>query len=115
MGTPSWIDLFVGPLERLGVRYMVTGSIASMLYGEPRLTLDLDVVVELDAAHAAAFLACFPESEFHRPPLKVAQAEATRGVRSMLAAGVGLDRAFLDAEIAQRGLGAAWDEVQGSA
>ncbi|RIL07816.1 MAG: hypothetical protein DCC71_01675 [Proteobacteria bacterium] len=186
MGTPGWIELFVGPLERSDTPYMVTGSIASMLYGEPRLTLDLDVVVELDAEHAARFLSNFPESEFYRPPLDVVRAEATRDsrghfnlihhttgakadvylaardplhrwglahrrrlatetgalslappeyvivrklefwreggsakhlrdVRSMLAAGVELDRGFLDSEIARRGLLPAWDEVRGSA
>ena len=29
------LSLFVEPLERLGFDYMVTGSVASMLYGEP--------------------------------------------------------------------------------
>ena len=45
MAAPGWIELFVARLETLGLPYMVTGSVASMIYGEPRLTLDLDVVV----------------------------------------------------------------------
>ncbi len=32
------LSLFVDPLEHLGMDYMITGSVASMLYGEPRLT-----------------------------------------------------------------------------
>ena len=34
-------------LERGGTRYFLTGSIASMYYGEPRMTRDIDIVVEL--------------------------------------------------------------------
>jgi len=30
--------VFTDRLEQIGVRYMVTGSVAGMLYGEPRLT-----------------------------------------------------------------------------
>ena len=29
--------LFLRPLHRLGLRYVVSGSVASILYGEPRL------------------------------------------------------------------------------
>lgn len=34
-------------LEELGVPYFVTGSTATIFYGEPRFTIDLDVVVHL--------------------------------------------------------------------
>jgi len=37
--------LFTGPLERAGLLYMVSGSVASMAYGEPRLTNDTDIVL----------------------------------------------------------------------
>ncbi len=60
---------------------MVTGSIATMLYGEPRLTLDIDLVVEIDVEQAQAILDVFPEDEFYRPPLEVLRAECTRDSR----------------------------------
>jgi hypothetical protein len=78
MATPGWIELFVERFEALGVPYMVTGSVASMLYGEPRLTLDLDLVLELDARRAAGLLAAFPEDQFYRPPLEVLRIEIAR-------------------------------------
>jgi len=34
------INLFVEPLNRARLHYMVTGSVASMLYAEPRFTAD---------------------------------------------------------------------------
>jgi hypothetical protein len=35
-------------LDSLGIRYVIGGSVASMLYGEPRMTLDLDVMIDAD-------------------------------------------------------------------
>jgi len=58
MAAPGWIEHFVGRLETIGLRYMVTGSVASMIYGEPRLILDIDLVVEVDAERAGEAAAC---------------------------------------------------------
>ena len=55
----------VDALEALGVEYMIGGSQASMYYGEPRLTRDVDVVVGLRLVHLSAFLARFPADEFY--------------------------------------------------
>ena len=44
-------------LERCGVRYLVGGSLASSVTGEPRSTLDVDLVVALTQADVAPFLA----------------------------------------------------------
>jgi len=81
MAAPGWIELFVQRLEALDLPYMVTGSVASMIYGEPRLTLDVDIVLALDAARAEELLAAFPESGFYRPPLEVVRAECAREAR----------------------------------
>ncbi len=78
MAAPGWIELFILPLETHGLPYMVTGSVASTIYGEPRLTLDLDLVVELQIKRAAEILAAFPEIEFYRPPLEVLRLECSR-------------------------------------
>jgi hypothetical protein len=59
--------LFVEAAERLGIAYFVTGSMASIVHGEPRLTLDLDVVVELRPEQVRAFCAAFPEPAFYCP------------------------------------------------
>src|ERR1051326_9592126 len=47
MPEPDLSLLFIRPLNRLGIRYIVTGSVAALLYGEPRLTHDVDFVVFL--------------------------------------------------------------------
>ncbi len=38
----------IGNLERAGVPYMITGSVASSYHGEPRATRDLDIVIDPD-------------------------------------------------------------------
>ena len=40
-------------LERLGIPYLVGGSVASTLYGEPRTTMDVDLAVQLAPAQVA--------------------------------------------------------------
>jgi hypothetical protein len=72
---------FIVRLERLQLPYMVTGSTAGILYGEPRLTHDVDVVVALRPSDVPAFVAAFPESEFYCPPEDVLAIEVRRGQR----------------------------------
>ena len=49
MREPELFLLFVRPLNRAGIRYVVSGSVAAIFYGEPRLTHDVDFVVFLNA------------------------------------------------------------------
>jgi hypothetical protein len=81
VGTPDLFDLFVRPLHQAGVRYMVSGSLASVHYGEPRLTLDVDLVVHITDAEAAAFAALFPVAEYYVPPMDVVAVEVNRPTR----------------------------------
>lgn len=55
----------VDVLEELGVEYMIGGSQASMYYGEPRLTRDVDVIVKLQHSRLPAFVDRFPPDEFY--------------------------------------------------
>lgn len=45
MQEPDLISLFVKPLEKAGMRYLVAGSVGAMHYSEPRLTLDVDIPI----------------------------------------------------------------------
>ena len=51
--------------ERLGIPYRVVGSMASSLYGEPRATNDIDMVLQLDASKVASFCSAFPPPDFY--------------------------------------------------
>jgi len=70
--------LFVRPLNRIGARYIVSGSVASILYGEPRLTNDVDFVVFLRDADIARLREVFPPLEFYLPPAEIIAAEMAR-------------------------------------
>jgi len=41
-------------LEKLRIPYLITGSIASMAYGEPRFTNDIDIVADIALNQADA-------------------------------------------------------------
>jgi hypothetical protein len=73
--------LFIRRLETLGTPYMVTGSIASTFYGEPRLTNDVDIVIEINRSHCDAIVGLFPLDEFYCPPREVLLIETARTQR----------------------------------
>jgi hypothetical protein len=52
-------------LEQLGLRYFVTGSVATIFYGEPRFTNDIDIVVALPASRISDFCRAFPSEDFY--------------------------------------------------
>lgn len=65
--------------QELGLRYFVTGSMASTSWGEPRFTQDVDIVVELPVAKAAAFCAAFPQPDWYADGLSARDAARTQG------------------------------------
>lgn len=73
--------MFTQRLNALGVAYMVSGSVAVIIYGEPRLTHDVDLIVVLDREHIARLPEVFPPAEFYCPPPEVITLEAEREQR----------------------------------
>ena len=55
----------VEAMDTLGIAYMIVGSQASIYYGEPRFTQDIDLVADIGAGHVAGLLALFPAGEFY--------------------------------------------------
>jgi hypothetical protein len=52
-------------LERLGLRYFVTGSVATIFFGEPRFTNDIDIVADLPPDRIRELCSAFPAEEFY--------------------------------------------------
>lgn len=75
---PDLIGLFIEPLERIGVPYMVTGAVASVIYGDPRFTRDIDIVLALEVADLAKLESVFEGGDFYVPPREVLEAECGR-------------------------------------
>jgi hypothetical protein len=56
-------------LDRLGVRHYVTGSEALPRYGEPRQTMDIDIVIDLSPADFGRLAAAFEHDYLVNPPI----------------------------------------------
>ncbi len=58
------IKLVTGQLEKAGIPYMITGSSALDFYAQPRMTRDIDLVVELKPSDARLLFETF-SSDFY--------------------------------------------------
>lgn len=63
--SPEAVQLFIDALNEEGVAYLVTGSLVSNAYGEPRVTYDADFLIEA-APDAMAQVARRLGSDFER-------------------------------------------------
>lgn len=72
--------------RRLGIRFHLTGGIASIYYGEPRLTQDIDIVIDNAQVAAAldSFLQSIEESDFIYEPDSVRNAVTEHGMFQLL-------------------------------
>lgn len=61
----SFFAYVTGVLERLGIPYMVAGGYAAIFYGEPRLTIDVDIVADMKPQHVPQFVAAFPLEDYY--------------------------------------------------
>ncbi len=77
----SMFFIFTSRLNELNTRYMITGSVASIVYGEPRMTHDIDLVMELDHEDIERFADAFPMDTFYCPPTEVIKVELGRSFR----------------------------------
>jgi len=55
----------VEALDAAEAEYLLVGSVASSVYGEPRLTMDIDIVADLSESRLPRFLTFFPPEEFY--------------------------------------------------
>lgn len=78
MVLPDLVAIFVDPLDALGLPYMITGGVASVIYGDPRFTRHIDVVLQLKASQAERFTSAFDLDDFYVPPVDVIAEEADR-------------------------------------
>jgi len=81
MPEPNLFKIFTKRLDDAGLRYMVTGAVASIVYGEPRLTHDIDLVLVLSDEGAGKIIEAFPLEEFYCPPVEVIKVELKRPLR----------------------------------
>ena len=75
MEQPEVLEFALRVLEAQQVAYMVVGSVASMAYGEPRMTRDIDIVVDLRPHQVPTFIAEFARNpDFYLSPPAITSA-----------------------------------------
>lgn len=109
MSIGGLLGVIVGLLDDAAIPYMVVGSFASSLHGEPRSTFDLDIVIDPDRARLDAFLAAVPD-RFYLDADVARDAFARRSMFNMIDQDSGWkidlivrkDRAFSRGEMSRR-------------
>lgn len=88
------IEVFSEVIQKLEIQkinYLIVGSIASMVYGEPRLTRDMDVVLDIKSDDAQKFETLFQQPNYYCPPYEVLSDEIrNRGQFNLLHVSSGL-------------------------
>jgi len=51
-------------LEKINIAYMISGSISANYYTMPRMTRDIDIVIELDSNNIDRFIGLF-QNDFY--------------------------------------------------
>ena len=78
MAEPSLVDRFVRPLVVSKIPFFVTGGVATILYGDPRFTRDIDLVLAVGPSDASRFLGLWPEEKYYSPPWEAFVTESER-------------------------------------
>ncbi len=65
--------------ENTEIEYFLVGSLASMYYGRPRFTNDVDLVVKINACQAFTFENLFDLEDYYCPPHEIISDEVLRG------------------------------------
>ena len=81
MQVSNLFSLFILPLAATNVRYMITGSVASIVYGRPRLTHDIDIVINLPYSDIAKLHDAFAATDYYLPSVDIISLEAARSQR----------------------------------
>jgi len=81
MHEPNLFKIFTDKLNELKAEYMITGSVASIIYGEPRVTHDIDIVITLPKILIDRILKLFPIEDFYLPPKEIILNEIYRESR----------------------------------
>jgi hypothetical protein len=77
------LRLVTARLDEAGISYMLSGSLALGYYAQPRMTRDIDIVVDVQPTDAPRIVAAF-ERDFYCDPDAVARAVSTRRLVNLI-------------------------------
>ncbi len=61
----DFLSFITKKLTEFKIQYMVCGSLASSLYGEPRATYDIDIIINCSLLQLKKFIQSFPEEHYY--------------------------------------------------
>jgi len=79
MGLSELLRRVAETLEGLGLPYFITGSMAAIYFGDPRLTNDIDIVTALPLEKVGTLCGAFPAPEFYVSEESARSAVSRRG------------------------------------
>jgi len=65
MSQQELLKRLIQALDRAEIQYMITGSVASSLQGEPRSTHDIDMIIAIQKSKAHQLVEAFPSPDFY--------------------------------------------------
>ncbi|MEB2308610.1 MAG: hypothetical protein OZ917_04825 [Candidatus Brocadiaceae bacterium] len=71
-------------LDDAGIHYMITGSVASSLQGEPRSTHDIDLVVAIERTDAKKMIKAFPLPDYYLDEESIIDAINRQGMFNLI-------------------------------
>jgi hypothetical protein len=74
----------VRALDAAGIDYMLTGSLASSMQGEPRSTHDIDIVVTIPRSSVPHLVAAFKEPDFYLDARSIEDAIQSEGMFNLI-------------------------------
>jgi hypothetical protein len=77
------LEKVIQTLESMKVPYMIGGSVALAVWANPRMTHDVDIVVEMPAERVTEFCSHFPEDRYFIDPEAMARAFRNRETPSL--------------------------------
>ena len=84
MSQQELLKKVVGILDSAKVDYMVTGSVASSLQGEPRATHDIDLVVDIRASMVRSIAHAFPMPDYYLDEDTMHEAIKSQGMFNLI-------------------------------
>ncbi|TVM00430.1 MAG: hypothetical protein CV087_13760 [Candidatus Brocadia sp. WS118] len=84
MSQQELLRKIIQTFDDAGIQYMVTGSVASSLQGEPRSTHDIDLVVAIERTDAKKLVAAFPSPDFYLDAESIMDAIKRQGMFNLI-------------------------------
>lgn len=84
MSQQELLKKVIKTLQHLGIKYMITGSVASSLQGEPRSTHDADLVINIQKTDVKKLVEAFPPPHFYLDESGILEAIDKNGMFNLI-------------------------------